>query len=212
MTDPKQDKLLDNTRASETLKKLGEKPKKGVTQIEGLMEDLHENGILLGMILFAVPLAIPLPYPPGFSTIFGAPLVILSIQMLFGSRKVKLPNAINKYEIKNTILHMISKKTVPIIKTIEVYIKPRLSFAQSIFCEQLVGFLCLIAALAVIVPLPFTNAIPSQGITIMTLGLLNRDGLVIIIGSIVAIIGIFIATMAIIGSWYLISMLFHTIF
>ncbi len=212
MSDIKKNKLLDNTRASETLKKLGEKSKRGSTKIEELMEDLHENGILLGMILFAVPLAIPLPYPPGFSTIFGAPLIILSIQMLFGSRKVRLPQTINKYEIKNTVLHMISKKTVPIIETVEVYIKPRLNFAKSIYCEQFVGLICLIAAIAVIVPLPFTNAIPSQGITIMTLGLLNRDGLVIIIGTIVAIIGISIAAAAILLTWAGISILFHKIF
>ena len=128
----KKPKLLDTTLASETLQKIGQKRKNGKTKISELMEDFHENGILLAMIFFALPVAIPLPYPPGFTTIMGIPLVILSIQMLIGSKKVKLPQKINNYELKNSTLKTISNKIVPIIEMIEKYVKPRFSFARSV--------------------------------------------------------------------------------
>ena len=138
--------------------------------------------------------------------------MILSIQMLLGSKKVRLPNTINNYEIKNSTLKMISEKIVPILETVEKYIKPRFSFAKSVYCEQFIGLVCLIAAFAIALPLPFTNAIPAQGVTIMTLGLLNRDGVIIIAGFVVTIIGVIIAIAIILGGAILLKYLFSLVF
>jgi hypothetical protein len=212
MFSKKQPKLLDTTLASETLQKIGHKEKKGKTKISELMEDFHENGILLAMIFFALPVAIPLPYPPGFTTIMGIPLMILSVQMILGSKKVRLPEKINNYELKNTTLRTISNKIVPIIQMIEKYMKPRFAFTQSVYCEQFVGLISFIAATAVAIPLPMTNAIPALGITIMALGLMNRDGLIIIGGFFVSVIGTAIAVAAIIASWVAIKYIFLAIF
>ena len=203
---------LDNTFASETLKRIGQKSKNGKTRIAELMEDFHENGILLAIIFFALPVAIPLPYPPGFTTIMGVPLMILSIQMLMGGKKVKLPNKVNEYKIKNSTLKTISDKIVPMIESVEKYVKPRYAFARSVYCEQFVGFISFIAAVSVALPLPFTNAIPALGMTVMALGLLNRDGLVIIFGFIITIIGLIIAFSAILASWLMIKYILHSIF
>lgn len=208
----KKPKLLDTTLASETLQKIGHKRKNGKTKIAELMEDFHENGLLLAMIFFALPVAIPLPYPPGFTTIMGIPLMILSVQMLMGSKKVRLPEKINNYELKNSTLKSISDKIVPIIESIEKYMKPRFNFARSVYCEQFVGFVCLIAATAVAIPLFMTNAIPALGITVMALGLMNRDGLIIIAGFIISVIGIIVAIAAIIASWLAIKYLLFSIF
>lgn len=205
-------KLLSNTLASETLKKIGLKELYGKTKVSEIIEDFHENGIILAMIFFALPIAIPLPYPPGFTTIIGMPLIFLSAQMLLANKKVHLPLKVRNYEINNSTLKMISNKIVPIVMTIEKYTKPRSSFAKSIYCEQLVGFICIVASVAIIMPLPFTNAIPAQGVTVMAIGLLNRDGFVILCGFFIALIGIVIAFTAIIGSWVAIKYLFSLVF
>ena len=165
------------------------------------MEDFHENGLLLAMIFFALPVAIPLPYPPGFTTIMGLPLVILSIQMLFGSKKVCLPSRLNNYQIQNGTLKMLSNKFVPIVKSVEKYVKPRFAFARSVYCEQFIGFICLIASIAVAIPFPLTNAIPALGISVMALGLLNRDGLTVIVGFFISIVGVALAVFVLLSSW-----------
>lgn len=205
-------KILNNIPASETLRKLGEKPPEGQTKISDLIEDFHENGIFITLIFFALPVAIPLPYPPGFTTVMGIPLVILSLQLLKGSQKVWLPQKVNRYEIKNTTLQMISNKAVPLLVKLERYVKPRFVFANSVYCEQFVGFINLISAILVALPIPLTNAVPALGITVMTLGLLNRDGLVIIAGLIVSIAGCLIAISAVTASWVAVKYLLHYIF
>jgi hypothetical protein len=59
----------------------------------------------------------------------------------------------------------------------------------------------LLCAIAIAIPLPLTNAIPAQGITVMAFGFLNRDGLVIILGFIISLIGLIVATAAILALW-----------
>ncbi len=204
--------LLDQTPASQTLKKIGAKPYEGYTTIAQIIEDFHENGILLAIIFFALPVGIPLPYPPGFTTIMGLPLIILSFQMLCGVRKVVLPNRISSYRLKNSTLKSISNKLVSIVLLIEKYSKPRWAFAQSVYCEQLVGLCSLISSLFVALPLPFTNSVPALGISIMALGLLNRDGMVIIAGFLVAFIGGIISMGIVLASLGAIKYLFNFIF
>lgn len=208
----KKSKILENIPASSILKSLGEKSPEGTTKISEIIEEFHENGILLAIIFFSLPIAVPLPYPPGFTTIIGVPLVVLSIQLLMGSTKVWLPEKVNNYELKNSTLIMICNKVVPIIISIERYVKPRFSFAKTIYTHQFVGFISLISAILVALPIPFTNAMPALGITIMTLGLLNRDGVVIIMGFIVSIIGALIAISAALASWVALKYLFYKIF
>jgi len=205
-------KILDSTKISEVFDNFIRKPDSGSTKIYEIVEEFHENGIVLAMIFFSLPVAIPLPYPPGFTTIMGTPLIILSIQMLLGFTKVRLPRKINDYKIKNSALINISNKVMPTIKIVERYIRPRFGFAKSVYCEQFIGLISLICAISVAIPLPLTNAIPALAIAIMALGLLNRDGLVIIVGFITSIIGLIIAAAAMAASWAFIKYLFNLIF
>lgn len=207
-----QNKKLDATKVSSIFYKLGQKDQQGITKISELIADFHENGLVLTMLFFAIPVAIPLPYPPGFTTLMGLPLIILSIQMLLGLRQIFLPARINNYQISNMTLIKVSKKFVPIITVVEKYLKPRFNFSNSIYCEQFVGLVSLFCSIAVAVPLPLTNAIPALGIAVMTLGLLNRDGLIILLGFFISIIGLIVASLAIAASWLSLKYLFHLFF
>lgn len=203
---------LDTTKISTIFHRLGQKNKESSTKISELLADFHENGFLLTMIFFALPVAIPLPYPPGFTTIMGTPLLILSLQMLFGYRQVSLPSKINNYMVSNDLLIKISSKILPILKFTEKYIKPRYKFAKSVYCEQFVGLISLICSISVIIPLPLTNALPSTGIIIMSLGLLNRDGLTILVGFATSVIGVIIASIAVIATWLSMKYIFNLFF
>ena len=132
--------------------------------------------------------------------------------MLLGNKKVSLPQKINDYELKNSTLRAISDKVVPRLVSVEKYVKPRFSFAKSVYCEQFIGFISLLAAFSVALPIPLTNAIPALGIAVMALGLLNRDGLVIIVGFFITVIGLLVAIGAVLASWVAIKYIFHSIF
>ena len=52
---------------------------------------LHERGFGILMAIAAFPICIPLPVPPGYTTIFSIPLFIFSIQMVLGMQAPWLP-------------------------------------------------------------------------------------------------------------------------
>lgn len=205
-------KYLHSRKISSIFLDLGKKDTDDRTKLGELLTDFHENGLLLMMLFFALPVAIPLPYPPGFTTIMGIPLMLLSIQMLFGFRKAFLPNKISRYAISNNILISISNKVVPVLRSLEKYIKPRFAFAKSIYCQQFIGLISLICSISVAIPFPLTNAVPALGIVVMALGLLNKDGLVILFGLVVSIIGLLIAIVAFTASLVSIKYLFNLFF
>ncbi|KAF8818490.1 exopolysaccharide biosynthesis protein [Rickettsia endosymbiont of Cardiosporidium cionae] len=181
------------SKASASLSELTAKDPNATTFVYELIESLSDNSILLPLILFSLPIGIPLPYPPGFTTVVGIPLLFLSYQMIIGSKTIKLPGILSKYKIKNSTLITICNKIIPIIKFIERYIKPRMRYPNSPYCQKISGILCFIASLSIAIPLPFTNAIPALGVAVISIGLINRDGIAIIIGILITIIGIIVA-------------------
>jgi hypothetical protein len=59
---------------------------------------------------------------------------------------------------------------------------PRLQTLAGPPARQLIAGLCVVLATIVLLPIPFGNIPPAWAISIMTLGMLRRDGLWILIG------------------------------
>ena len=177
--------LVDKKNLSESIS-LGE-----------INEHLSERGFALLMILFSFPMAIPLPYPPGFTTVLGLPLLFFSIQMLMGMDKPSLPSWVAKKNIKTSHLVFAVEKSAKYFIKLERLLKPRLAYFSSIHGEKLIGFMSMLCAICIALPIMFGNAVPSAGIFIMALGLLGKDGLVIIIGIITSIIGLCVASLVV---------------
>lgn len=151
---------------------------------------LHERGFGLLMLIFALPLSIPLPVPPGLTTVASLPLFLFSTQMVLGFDSPWLPKWIGRKTIKRTTLAMVIEKTSPYLKKIERLMRPRLTFAGSRRGEKIVGLLCLMFTVSIAIPLPLTNFIPALGIVIMSLGLLSKDGVIVILGTMVGAFGV----------------------
>ena len=184
--------------ASQLLQELVDKNKStNSISLGEINEHLNERGFALLMILFSFPMAIPLPYPPGFTTVLGLPLLFFSIQMLLGMDKPSLPAWIAKKTIKTSHLSFAVEKSAKYFMKLEKLLRPRLAYFSSIHGEKLIGFVSMLCAISITLPIMFGNAVPSAGIFIMALGLLGKDGVVIIIGIITSIIGLFIASLVV---------------
>lgn len=199
-------------RTSELLKESinGDMPEQ--MNLEGLKQMLHERGFGLVMMIFALPIAIPFPYPPGFTTVVGIPLILFSIQMMLGFDSPWLPKRIGSVRIKRDTLIAVTAKTLPYLEKIEYLLKPRLYIASTTMAERIIGFICLLCALSIALPIPLGNTVPALGILLMALGLLNRDGIVIALGAIVSALGVLLAIAVVVygieGVRHLISALF----
>lgn len=154
-----------------------------------LMHTLHERGFGLLMAVFVLPNCVPVPIPPGMSTVFSLPLLFLSIQMVVGLDSPWLPEWLKRKRIKRSTLAKMVEFVAPKLKRLEKVMHPRLSFASSNYGERVIGIFWLIFAISIAVPMIMTNFVPGIGILIMSMGLLARDGVTIIAGITVGLAG-----------------------
>lgn len=169
----------------------------GITLGE-LNHALHERGFGLLLAIFALPLCLPIPVPPGYTTIFAVPLVFLSVQMLFGMDAPWLPKWLARCQLKRTTLAAFVEKGAPFLRRIEKLLRPRWSFASTRTGEKVVGGFVLLFAVSIALPLPLTNFLPAVGIVVTALGLMGKDGFYMLIGLLVGLFGLVITALVII--------------
>ncbi len=175
--------------ASEILEEAVEHHQADYVSLDELLYALHERGFGLLLLIFALPNCVPIPVPPGVSSVFSIPLLFLSAQMIYGLDHPWLPQWLEKKKVKRRFLANIISKASPRLKRIEKILRPRWSFASTQTGERLIGIMSFGFAISIAVPLPWTNFVPGVGILIMSMGLLSRDGVVIGIGALVGVIG-----------------------
>jgi len=153
---------------------------------------LHERGFGLVMLFFALPIII---LPPGLTAIPAIPLVLFALQMVRGADSPWLPNWIGEKTIKrSTVAHVVVRAS-PRLKMVEKWLRPRFYFASSSGGEKIIGIFTMAFALSIMIPLPLTNFMPAIGISMMSLGLISKDGLAIVLGMVVGSVGITMTTM-----------------
>ena len=165
-----------------------------------LVNFLHERGFGILIFLFALPMAVPLPVPPGINLLFATPLLFLTFQLIYGAKQPWLPKKIRSKHFSKTAFDKIIVQAEPWLNRLNWFIRPRLGFITQGWISHLVGVFGFLFALCICIPIPMTNTVPSFAILLMAVGLLMRDGLAIVAGMIAGSIWIgLLATVGIAG-------------
>ena len=163
-----------------------------------IFETLHERGFGFVLLLLALPMALPVPVPPGVNVLLASPLVLLTAQQALGRRNVWIPQAMRRKSIARKGVDAFLNRAIPIVQKFELLLKPRLFFVTQGVFSHCVGGVGLIMALAICIPVPLTNTIPSLGIAMMAIGVLSRDGLVVLCGAVIGLLWVAILFLAVI--------------
>lgn len=84
--------------------------------------------------------------------------------------------------------HALVLRIGPWLERAERLLRPRASALALPPMEYVVGFVCLLLAVVLVLPIPLGNILPALAISLMALGVLERDGLWVLAGFIVAAI------------------------
>ncbi len=144
-----------------------------------LLAVLGDRALAALLFVFAVPNV--LPVPPGTSTILGAPLVFLAAQLAFG-RRPWLPALIARRTMTRTDFAALVRRIVPWLARAERLLRPRAVRLALPPMEYLVGLVCLLLAIVLVLPVPLGNMLPALAISMLALGILERDGIWILAG------------------------------
>ncbi len=169
--------------------------------VSELVKRLGSEGFGLFMLIFCLPNALPIPLPPGVSTVFALPVLIIGAQRLLGFKSLWIPEFIGKRNIPYNSFRKILIKAVSLISKYAWMIKPRMEFLTGKTAEKAMIIIVMVLAGLISLPIPFGNLVPAVAIIVIAIGLVEKDGLVIIIGSIASV-----------GAFILISSIFMTAF
>lgn len=156
-----------------------------------LLSALGDRALGALMFVFAIPNA--LPTPPGTSAVLGMPLIFLAAQVTFG-RRPWLPAIISQRSMSREDFHVLIRRLAPWLERAETLLKPRASVLAMPPVEYLVGSICLLLALVLVLPIPLGNMLPALAISLMALGLLERDGVWIGAGLIMAVVSMVVVS------------------
>lgn len=171
-TTPKPRRLSDIVTSIDTQQPLS---------IGTLVDAFGERAFGALMFVFAVPNIVPTP--PGTSAVLGLPLVILTFQLMIGRQRLWLPNAVRRRMISGTMFEGFAKRAVPVMTRFERVLKPRMSYlAATDLAERVIGIVAFALAVILFLPIPLVNILPAAAISLMALGLAERDGIAVVAG------------------------------
>src|SRR5690606_15241539 len=147
---------------------------------------------------FLIPVSIP-----GVSTVFGAAIVLLAIAVTL-NRMPWMPKRILDRELSTASLVPALRKGVRIVSRIDAWVKPRALFLSDGHMARFNGMVLLFGGVLLMAPfgfVPFSNTAPAVGILLLTIGMLQRDGLFVLLGYLGTILTVVYFTVLIYGAW-----------
>lgn len=139
-----------------------------------LLAALGDRAVAALLFVFAVPNVVPVP--PGTSAVLGAPLVFLAAQLAFG-RRPWLPAVIARRSMTRSDFATLVRRIGPWLVRAERLLRPRAVRLVLPPMEYLVGLVCLLMAIVLVLPVPLGNMLPALSISLLALGIMERDGL-----------------------------------
>ena len=171
-------------RTSAILARLAAETEGETISIGTIVDALRERGFGIIIILFALPNTI---FPVAW--VLGAPILLFSVQMMLGRHEPWLPEFMRRQTLGRETFAKAMSYVVRYLSKIEAWLKPRWGFLTTQRMERFIGLYMTIVTIILLVPVPFGNALPSFGLAIVAAGLLEKDGVAIVVGSVVGLLG-----------------------
>jgi hypothetical protein len=165
-----------------------------------IIEALGERAFGLVLILFSLPNSVP-AVPPGVAGVFGTPVLLFGIQMMLGHKRPWLPKSFMRREISLEKFKKLIDVAEPKLQWVERFCKPRLTQLFGVVGDRAVGLFAVLVALCVLIPFPGTNIPPSAALVIVAIAVIEEDGYLLILGSIIGIAGM-VYTATVLGASY----------
>lgn len=204
MTQQKDGQNLPQLHTSELLRNLLEQHSGETIRLGDLIQSLGSRAFGPTLLLCALPEALPLPVA-GVSAIIGTPLFIFSLQLLLGYRAPRIPKWLSKREFRRKDFEKAIHYVLRYLARFEKVVRPRWQFATTPVVERLLGLLFLILAFVIMLPIPLGNMLPAIAIVVISLGLIEADGVLVVMGTIASLIILVVMASAIAAlfSWSL---------
>ena len=191
-------------RISDGLRRLLREAAGRPLMIREMVEILHGRGLQFVVILLCLPFLTPVTLP-GISMPFGLAIALCGLRIAFG-HKPWLPAFILNRRISYSVLKRMVLIGCKIYERVEKVIRPRLGFFLSgpgmgMVIGLAIALSGIFLSLPIPPPFPLTNTIPGFAIIFLSLGLMERDGGLILCGyGLTLVAAIYVALIGLAGT------------
>lgn len=194
---------MQHETMAEALSRLPDEMPETVT-LAGLLDKLGDKAMAFVLLVFAIPAIVPTPGIPA-GMIFGTALAILSLQIMFGSRKLVLPGFLGRLSVSRSIIELTAKKAAPRLAKLEKLLRPRGHVLAEHLGPVSIGIVIFLMAVLIALPIPFGNMLPGLAVLAIALGLAQKDDMAVLTGLALAILSVITSGAILYGGWALIS-------
>ncbi|WP_288757452.1 exopolysaccharide biosynthesis protein [uncultured Brevundimonas sp.] len=154
---------------------------RGLTLHE-IRDRMDERAYGLLILLLSIPCLVPGLY--GVPQVVGVIIILVAAQLLVGREEPWLPRWMLDLRAKGSWLKAMADFAESKLSWIDRLSRPRLTRFADGPGEKLAAVFMILATLTIV--LPMTNTIPSIALALLSVGLIQRDGLFVIAGATVA--------------------------
>ncbi len=166
--------------------------------LEDIVAGLGDRGLGVLMAIFAVPNIFPATVPFG-NVLTGIPVIILAVHLMLGWPRLVLPKAVARRSINAGTLQSLAPRLAALLARIEPLLKPRLPAVSAAAGERIVGSICVILSILSALPIPFGHMVPALALMVIGLGLIEHDGVAILLGVALGLAGVLVFALVVFG-------------
>ena len=176
-----------------------------------LAAQLH--GRAWGGLLFIFAAINVLPLPPGTSAFFALPILLVAGQMVFGRASPWFPGRLDRRGVTKSELQRLISKIGWLEARVDRLFRPRMPRLTGPTAARVIGAICFVLGLIAGIPIPLLHIAPAGAVVLFGLALIYRDGALVVVAGIAAVLSLLISGI-IIGSGvvvlsYIASLLHH---
>ncbi|MDR1494545.1 MAG: exopolysaccharide biosynthesis protein [Rickettsiales bacterium] len=161
--------------------------------LEQILNGKDGGGPYFALFIMALLSLIPTPAPiPVISNFFGILCCLIAFQILLGKKSLIIPKFLGKISIKKQTLNSILGKIGPFFHRIEKITREHLNFSASKSISYMIDIFLLVISITMVAPIPLLTMIPTIAMMVTTFGLLNNDGLFVILGLLIGTLSVFL--------------------
>ncbi|MDB5558162.1 MAG: exopolysaccharide biosynthesis protein exod [Enterovirga sp.] len=180
--------MFPEARISAVLSSLARNAGERLT-VADILSVLRDRAFALLVVLLGLPNCLPMP--PPIPLVCGLLLGLVAAQITAGRPTPWLPNALLRRSVPQDAVDRAVGRALPILQKLERWSRPRIEFFETPIALRLLGVVLIFLALGLLVAAPVIGQIPlGVAVCLVGLGLVERDGVIVLAGMAVGVIGL----------------------
>ena len=147
-----------------------------------IRDRLDERSFGLLILILSIPCLVPALY--GVPQVIGVPIILLAGQLLIGMKEPWLPNGLLSRRAPQAWLDRMADFAEKRMGWFERLSRPRLQALSTGLGERVAALFMIVATITIILPL--MNTVPSIALALLAVGLIQRDGVFVLGGAVLA--------------------------